>query len=80
MRKQQEHARKTGLPVAPPGETQLAIKDKTENISSSQALALLTSVPAAHPTQASNANITAVGIPGYASGNQLFYMTVLIIF
>jgi len=68
VRKQQEHARKTGLPVAPPGETQLAIKDKTENISSSQALALLPSVPATHPTQASNANITAVGIPGYASG------------
>nr|CAG4638352.1 EOG090X03RP [Cyclestheria hislopi] len=73
VKKQQEIAKKTGLPTNATG-TVLAVKDKPENTHTPgepQSLALIPSIPInnqSFSTPSSTTHSTAVGIPGYAGG------------
>jgi len=69
VKKQQEQARKTGLPAGS-GDEVLAIKNNLDTDPASQSLALTPAVSASKSFQAPQAsNSAAVGIPGYAGGS-----------
>nr|SVE74683.1 EOG090X03RP [Daphnia carinata] len=66
--KQQEIARKAGLPANYPGGP-LALTNKSEQDGeATQSLALMPSGTPSHQLPQASANISAVGIPGYATG------------
>nr|CAG4646932.1 EOG090X03RP [Megafenestra aurita]SVE92304.1 EOG090X03RP [Megafenestra aurita] len=67
VKKQQDLIKKTGLPTNYPGATLAITKKPDQDGEQSQALALMPSTPSGHQLPQS-ANISAVGIPGYAAG------------